>query len=517
MPHRPTIPPHPLGPARPLKPNPILARIEATVAALAESPTGLALFARHKLRGGAWRTVHGHPIYITKAGKVLSGNHPKVADHPDHAKADKVAGRSVTVEEHATRHGISHEAAKAHLEGLVGSGKAGTHGQGYFLVHGAGRPEGSQQRPRGGSAVAERTTRTAKPTGPKPDEHADHEAGHVGNVPAHLIHADPHRFQYKLGHSESGAVGSLAGVKKYDPDLAGLIQVWRDPADKKTYVVNGHNRLDLAKKLGAEKVTVRYIEAKDAAEARSKGAITNIAEVRGTAIDAAKYFRDSGLSREDVAAKGIPMREKIATDGLALSKLEPATFKRVVDGDISAERGAIIGGKGLEHHEQAALVKLLDKQPKGKEITNRHLEELVDEVKSARSVRQHTADLFGGHEDDQSLALHKTKLQATIKERLGKEKRLFGTVAKSKHADELSRAGNKIDVDESAKVSHQAGEALGIFDHLKNRSGPVSRALNDGAERIARGENARKVTEEIYRHVLTEIPKTLRGAEAFGP
>jgi hypothetical protein len=98
----------------------------------------------------------------------------------------------------------------------------------------------------------------------------------------------------------------LHGVKNWNPESAGVISVWRDPANGKTFVVNGHHRLDLANRLGVEKVTARYIDAPDAATARMKGAITNIAEGRGTPIDAAKVFRESGNSHEMISKAGIP-------------------------------------------------------------------------------------------------------------------------------------------------------------------------------------------------------------------
>ena len=355
-----------------------------------------------------------------------------------------------------------------------------------------------------------------KPPGSAPVDpatHGDHAPGHVGDLDVALIHADPQRFQFKSGYGAGGSVGSLAGVQRFDPDLAGIVQVWKDPADGKTYVVNGHNRIELAKRLGASRATVRYIHAKDAEEARAKGALTNIAEGRGTALDAAKFFRDTGLTRDQIRERGIPLREKVATDGLALAKLEPKLFDRVVSGEIAPERGAIIGGSGLAPHEQSALAALVDRQ-RG-EVTNAHLRELADEVRSARSVRDEGSDLFGSFADDHSLALHKTKLQAQIKDRLGKEKRLFGVVAKSKHATELARAGNSINTGESARISDAAATTLGVFDRLKNLSGPVSRALNDAAERINRGENSRSVTDETYRRILADLPALLDGGGVF--
>lgn len=55
--------------------------------------------------------------------------------------------------------------------------------------------------------------------------------------------------------------------------------VWLDHANGKTYVVNGHHRGDLAKRLGEKSITVKYLDAKDA---RAKGAL--IVTVHGAAL-----------------------------------------------------------------------------------------------------------------------------------------------------------------------------------------------------------------------------------------
>src|SRR6185312_16720395 len=97
------------------------------------------------------------------------------------------------------------------------------------------------------------------------------------------------RFQYKLDTDAEGVGTLLKEVTKYDPDLGGIISVWRDPQDGRLYVVNGHHRLELAKRTGQPTVAVRHLVAKDAQAARAIGALQNIAEGRGTAIDAAKF------------------------------------------------------------------------------------------------------------------------------------------------------------------------------------------------------------------------------------
>ncbi len=98
--------------------------------------------------------------------------------------------------------------------------------------------------------------------------HTDHAPGKVTELGTEHIHFDPDRFQYKLAAQGShGVTDALHGVKKWDPNLGGVLQVWKDPANGIVNVVNGHHRLDLANKLGAKKVAVRFTKAKDAEEA----------------------------------------------------------------------------------------------------------------------------------------------------------------------------------------------------------------------------------------------------------
>lgn len=333
--------------------------------------------------------------------------------------------------------------------------------------------------------------------------------GSIGEMDPSEIEVDPKRFQYKVvqTNTSTGEVGSLSGVRRYDPNLGGLIQVWQDPADGKTYVVNGHNRLALAKRLGADQVAVRYLDVPDAKTARAVGALTNIAEGRGTAVDAAKFFRDSGLSKSDLDRKGIPMREKIATDGLALANLDDSIFRWVLDDRISVDRATRIGCCLGKPEDQRKLMEMIaKKESKGRrQMTNEAITELVDIIKSSTSKSDQQFDLFGASTVTQSLAMEKAELQAKIKRRLSRDKKLFGIVGKSKAAKQLAEAGNVIDVDKSQEVSQEAGVALSIFDRLKNQSGPLSSLLNEAAERISNGESPQKVEAEIYDILRKQI------------
>lgn len=368
---------------------------------------------------------------------------------------------------------------------------------------GARRDKRAQKLARTRSKLAEATR--------DPSTHTEHAPGTLTHLKTDLIHFDPERFQYKLAAQGShGVTDALHGVKKWDPELGGVLQVWKDPANGKTFVVNGHHRLDLAKKLGAEKVATRFIEAKNAHEARAKGAITNIAEGRGSSTDAAKFFRDTGLSRADLEGRGVPMREKVATEGLALSNLHDPIFHKVVNGEMTPARGAIIGD-GLTHPQQASVLKMLGRLPAARQPTDKVLHAMVSHARHGPVTKQTTHDLFGSNEEDVSLALHRAEADTHIKDRLGREKRVFGTVAKEKNATDLQRGGNVIDAAASGQISDAASQNLATFDLLKHRSGPVSKLLNEAATRIHKGEKKKAVHDEIYGRLPAAVQAALAG------
>ena len=338
---------------------------------------------------------------------------------------------------------------------------------------------------------------------------ASTEPGTVRNMKPGEIVFDPGRFQYKLNATEgTGEVGSLSGVRKWDPNLAGVMSVWKDPADGKVYVVNGHNRMALARRLGAEEVTVRFLNAKTATEARAIGAMQNIAEGAGTPMDAAKFFRDTGIrSQADVEAKGLPLRSGQAEKGLKLSKLPGEVFNAVVRGDLSVNRGAIIGGSGLDEAKQREVFKMIGSR---KGIADQTLLELVEHAAASEQRTQTTMDLFGMSQEVKDNLFTRAKLSAGLKAKITREKRLFGTVSKTRAASTLAeKAGNVINQEQSAKVAGEASEALSVFERLKSSSGPISSALNRAADRVEAGESETKVRQELERDVFAAVEQEL--------
>jgi hypothetical protein len=339
----------------------------------------------------------------------------------------------------------------------------------------------------------------------------------VREVPLQELDLEPQRFQYKLGSDRrTGTTGAVTGVTRWDPHLAGAVAVWRDPADQRLKVVNGHHRVDLARRLAAagdpsapDRIAVLEIQAENAAQARAVGALINIAEGRGTPLDAGRFFRDTGMTAEDLRAHGVPMRESIVRDGLALARLHPSLFERVVDGRLPADRGIIIGQRLAGPDVQWQFFQLLQKAERRRALTSGQIDELATMAASAPTRQTTTLTLFGPERTTTSLAFDLARLAADIRQRLSQDRRLFGTVSRTGAATRLEAEGSRIDVERARAVSAEAGAILALFDRLKYVSGPIYDALRTGAEQLAEGRSADVVRIRTYQAIRQALPRLL--------
>lgn len=343
--------------------------------------------------------------------------------------------------------------------------------------------------------------------------------GNVARVRTSDLTLDPRRFQYKLNADAEGNTNRLAG-KKWNDDLAGLVSTWRDPANGKTYVVNGHHRAALAKRMLVPKINTYQIEAPDAPGARSIGAMQNIAEGRGTALDAAKFFRDSGMKPEDLEGHGISLGEATAQNGVHLANLDPHLFDKVAQGQLSMGRGIAIGKATANPATQEAILKMIEKaEGKGKSITDATVEELARFAGGAGEHTETTASLFGDQERTQNLALEKAEVSGYIKGQLKTEKRVFGSVASPAKAETLARAGNKIEAGKNAAIATGADQALAVYDKLSSRTGVIDDILNRASEALANDDKPQEVKRAAYEAVRAAVSQTLgepEGSRASG-
>ena len=139
-------------------------------------------------------------------------------------------------------------------------------------------------------------------------------ANGVQAVKVSEINVDPERFQFKQDMKKDTGVSTSSQItaKKWNPLYAGLLYLWQDK-DGKLFVVNGHHRLDLAKRLGVEEINAqidREVDGVTAEQAYIKGALINIKNGNGTVYDYANFFRKSKMSRQDALYDGFIAKGK---------------------------------------------------------------------------------------------------------------------------------------------------------------------------------------------------------------
>ena len=338
--------------------------------------------------------------------------------------------------------------------------------------------------------------------------------GEVGSLQTSELHFDPRRFQYKMNVDASGVTNLLKG-QRWNPDLAGVISVWRDPADGRWYVVNGHNRAQLAIENHIAKQNVLHIPAETAEEARATAALQNIAEGRGTPVDAAKFFRDTGLTVDDLKEKGISLGEATAANGMALSRLDQSLFDRVVNGQMRLGRAIAIGNATDKPEEQEAILKLIQRRElSGHRVSDDTVDELARMVYSAGEHTDTQQTLFGAVEMRRNLALEKAEISAYIREEIGKEKRLFGTVADEGRAKRLEKGGNVIDAVKNLEMAEQARQDQELYDRLSSRAGAMDDVLSQAAKELADGKkNATEVKRQAYEAARGALRQALAGGQ----
>jgi hypothetical protein len=316
------------------------------------------------------------------------------------------------------------------------------------------------------------------------------------------ILADPKRFQFKMIHNATtGSSGSLKGVRQWNHDLSGLLLVWRDPADNETYVINGHNRLDLAIRLNVDRIAVKYVKANTFIGARMIGALANISEGKGSPFDVATLLRDLKLSKNELSDQGVKITDRLADQGIALANLKPCFFNMALTGNL-ADSEAIAMGR-LDQDLQESFYDLIKKE--NRRLSQDVLDQLADIVKSSQSVQATELSLFGENSVTQNLAVYKAEIDSYILKRLKRDKYLFSVVSKSKNASDLQRGNNSIDPLTSSEIADRAKTAIDVFNQFKNLSGDLCKRLNDAAIALHNGDNKNTIKENIYLWVTENL------------
>lgn len=227
-------------------------------------------------------------------------------------------------------------------------------------------------------------------------------------------------FQYKnteVSDAVNQVSGKLKGVEVYDQST-GPLTVW-EAADGKRYVMNGHHRLELAKRTNTESVAVnvfREIDGVTPEKARALGVLQNLRDGTGTAIDAARVLQDLGKSANDLGKMGINLKQGVGRDAVKLMSLDPATLDYVIARNIPEAVAAEVAAADLTPVQRTAILRrIADKDIR----TRTESQLLVESIKNQPMVTRDdgSGNLFGDIEMDFPFEEH-AKITAAVMEQL---------------------------------------------------------------------------------------------------
>ena len=316
------------------------------------------------------------------------------------------------------------------------------------------------------------------------------------------IRQDPVRFQYKdIGsRTKTGTTGSLAEVATYNPDLAGVISVWKDPVDGEIYVVNGHNRLNAAIKNQFPTMNVRFLEAPDAATARVKGAMQNIAEGNGTGIDAAKIIRETKMGAAEMIEQGISPSGAVMRKAIPLSKLPEPIFVEVATKRMTEDMGAAIGSSNSPDQVMFDLAKAAKKKGWSASKTA-EAASIAQFAKVSEGVDPNALPLPGFDRLVTSNFENILNIRIAIRSQLKSEINALGVAANAKKAGTLESVGNVIDIDASKAARDQSIQGERIFNRLANLSGPLNDVINELAKQVKGNTRAATVVQANIKKI----------------
>lgn len=327
-------------------------------------------------------------------------------------------------------------------------------------------------------------------------------------VPTDQVMRAPDELQFKSVGIDEAGVDRVMSETIYNPDFAGVISVFRRPKDGLLYVVDGHQRDFWAKRDGFPFQRAQVIDAETFEEARLFGAMQNIANGNGSALDAAKIFREQNLTPADIERLGINLNKTLARQGFALRHLPDDIFLKVINQEIRLNMGVELGNAVKRYKFSPEQIRQLVKRTEGR--TAEHVAETARVINDAGVVKKSELTLFGQEEWEATLIDEYADLGVAAKRgwrAIGKRLR---EAAKKGAGQVLETHGVGIVTDPlKAKAWALYYEQIDeVFDSL-SKSGPVAKSLRSHAEELAKAKG-KKARNDIIERFIADIEPPLR-------
>lgn len=326
--------------------------------------------------------------------------------------------------------------------------------------------------------------------------------GEVTSVLASNIEVDAALFQFKADTDVFGVGERLQGITEWDQRRAGVVTIY-ESIDGRRFIVDGHQRLGLAKRLMAndpsQEIRLNAFVDREAdgvtpSQARIIAAGVNIAEGSGTAIDAAKILREVPES-----LPALPPRSALVQTAQGLVNLGDEAFGMVINELVQPTHAAVVGRMVTDEPFQVALLRLLAETEPASVV---EAESIVRQGIAAGFDRRTEATLFGEEEIVDSLFKERARVLSRALTALRKDKATFSTLVKREN--DILGAGNVLDRASNVERLTDNAKALSALQALANRKGPISDALTEAARGTKGGGS--------FRGATTDFVKTLRKA-----
>lgn len=316
---------------------------------------------------------------------------------------------------------------------------------------------------------------------------------------------EPQIFQYKTDGDLQGVSRKLKDVTEWDQPSAGVVLVY-EFADGRKAIVDGHQRLGLAKRLKLQgqnpKLPAYTFKEKDGfipEQLMVKGMMMNLRMNTGSAIDAARVLRSKFNVDWERVKNSLPARSKIVKNSDGLSKLSDDAWglflNKNVNEDLAALVGSILDNKNIHNKVLASLM--------GRKFNNlQEMELVINGIKNSDVVKSQQETLFGTDFIEESLFFEKAQLITFVTSNKKRLKQAFETIVKSDK--DLSAAGNILKKEQNIEQGIENAKILEKLNILSNRTGELSDDLNAAAKILKEGNTteAREAAQQAIQRAV---------------
>ena len=273
-------------------------------------------------------------------------------------------------------------------------------------------------------------------------------------------------------------------------------------------VVDGHQRLGLAKRLKAQGQDVKIIahvfkEIDDIPKEMMlvKGMLINLRNNTGTAVDAARVLRTAGKLDWEKIKQTLPLKQKLVRNADGLSRLSDDAWglflNKRIDEDLAARIGLKIENKAIHNKLLAAL-------SSRKFSSLQEIDTVLDQIKRTPTVKAEQETLFGKEFFEETLIFEKTALIKYVSQNSKKLKDVFKTVLANEK--DLSSAGNVLNKSENLQRGIDNEKIYERLSAVATQTGRLSDDFNNAAGVLKQGntKEARRLAEEAVRRAVAE-------------